>query len=44
MKYKGNIEDILIDTYFSGPFLDGIKYDTIQKFINNKTFLELQGA
>jgi hypothetical protein len=42
MKYKGNIEDILIDYYFSGPYINQIKYDTIEKFIDNQIFKKLK--
>jgi hypothetical protein len=42
MKYKGNIEDILIDYYFSGPYINQIKYDTIEKFVANPIFMKLK--
>lgn len=42
MKNKGNIEDILIDEYFSGPYINETKYDTIEKFIENPIFKELK--
>jgi hypothetical protein len=35
MKNKGNIEDILIDYYFSGPYINQTKYDTMKKFGEN---------
>jgi hypothetical protein len=44
MKYQGNIEDILIETNFSGPFLDKIKYTSMQQFIESIHFIELIDA
>lgn len=38
MKNKGNIEDILIDYYFSGPYIKQTKYFTMKELIENQTF------